>query len=245
MLLRKNNLARSRIDNGLLSNAVKDNPAAVAGVITGANIWARGAANEAYNIMNDITRYMYNIPDPEEAVKKDERLRDLIEMRNELYWSGGAVGLSNIFPYIKTAWGKKLLGVTEDSKQMMKVAEKQGIPMNVFTVSEAGIVKGSGKVIGLFPFVATKARQVQNAQQVAIANSVNRTLNDLSPINLLAEAGLLADKGFKDTVSSLATSKALMYDSAMEITDTLLKNEKFIPTQLIKEEAAKLAARIN
>ena len=245
MLLRKNNLARSRIDNGLLSNAVKDNPAAVAGVITGANIWARGAANEAYNIMNDITRYMYNIPDPEEAVKKDERLRDLIEMRNEIYWSGGAVGLSNIFPYIKTAWGKKLLGVTEDSKQMMKVAEKQGIPMNVFTVSEAGIVKGSGKVIGLFPFVATKARQVQNAQQVAIANSVNRTLNDLSPINLLAEAGLLADKGFKDTVSSLATSKALMYDSAMEITDTLLKNEKFIPTQLIKEEAAKLAARIN
>ena len=245
MLLRKNNLARSRIDNGLLSNAVKDNPAAVAGVITGANIWARGAANEAYNIMNDITRYMYNIPDPEEAVKKDERLRDLIEMRNELYWSGGAVGLSNIFPYIKTAWGKKLLGVTEDSKKMMKVAEKEGIPMNVFTVSEAGIVKGSGKVIGLFPFVATKARQVQNAQQVAIANSVNRTLNDLSPINLLAEAGLLADKGFKDTVSSLATSKALMYDSAMEITDTLLKNEKFIPTQLIKEEAAKLAARIN
>ncbi|HAI44064.1 MAG TPA: hypothetical protein DCM40_41170, partial [Maribacter sp.] len=133
----------------------------------------------------------------------------------------------------------------EDSKKMMKVAEQQGIPMNVFTVSEAGIVKGSGKVIGLFPFVATKARQVQNAQQIAIANSVNRTLNDLSPINLLAEAGLLADKGFKDTVSSLATSKALMYDSAMEITDTLLKNEKFIPTQLIKEEAAKLAARIN
>ena len=43
----------------------------------------------------------------------------------------------------------------------MKVAEKQGIPMNVFTVSEANIVKGSGKVIGLFPFVATKARQVQ------------------------------------------------------------------------------------
>ncbi|HAI44065.1 MAG TPA: hypothetical protein DCM40_41175, partial [Maribacter sp.] len=89
MLLRKNNLAKSRIDNGLLSNAVKDNPAAVAGVITGANIWARGAANEAYNIMNDITRYMYNIPDPEEAIKKDEQLRDLTEMYNELLWSGG------------------------------------------------------------------------------------------------------------------------------------------------------------
>jgi hypothetical protein len=244
MLLRKNNLAKSRIDNALLSNAVKDNPAAAAGVILGANVWARGASNEAYNLMNDFARYMNDIPDPEQAMKNNEQLRDLTEMYNELLWSGGAVGLSNIYPYIKHAWGKKLLGVTEESKKMMKDASRMGVPMNVFTVSDAAVVKGAGKVVGLFPFVATKARQAQNAQQIAIANSVNKTLNDLSPINLLAEAGLLADQGFRESVSSLATSKALFYESAMEVTDTLLKNEKFIPTQHIKETAAKLSQRL-
>ena len=209
------------------------------------NVFARGTANETYDMLNQLTRYLYDIPNPEEAIRKNQQLRDIYDMRNELLWSGGAVGLSNLFPYIKNAWGKRLLGVTEDSKALMKKAEQANVPMNVFSVTESGIVKGSGKVIGLFPFVATKAREVQNAQQVAIANHINKTLNNFSPIGLLNDAGLLADKAFREGIENFENTKTILYDQAMDIATTGLKGEKFIPTALIKEEAAKLAARFN
>ena len=245
LLMKNNSLASQRMDSALISNAVKNNPAYAAGTLTGMNVFARGAANETYDILNQLTRYFYDIPNPEEAIRKNQQLRDFYDMRNEVLWSGGAVGLSNLFPYIKSAWGKKLLGVTEDSKALMKKAEQANVPMNVFSVTESGIVKGSGKVIGLFPFVATKAREVQNAQQVAIATHINKTLNNFSPIGLLNDAGLLADKAFREGIENFENTKTILYDQAMDIATTGLKGEKFIPTALIKEEAAKLAARFN
>ena len=245
LLAKNNSLASQRMDSALISNAVKNNPAYAAGALTGMNIFARGTANETYDMLNQFTRYLYDIPNPEEAIRKNQQLRDIYDMRNELLWSGGAVGLSNLFPYIKNAWGKRLLGVTEDSKALMKKAEQANVPMNVFSVTESGIVKGSGKVIGLFPFVATKAREVQNAQQVAIANHINKTLNNFSPIGLLNDAGLLADKAFREGIQNFENTKTILYDQAMDIATTGLKGEKFIPTALIKEEAAKLAARFN
>ena len=245
LLAKNNSLASQRMDSALISNAVKNNPAYAAGTLTGMNVFARGAANETYDMLNTMTRYLYDIPNPEEAIRKNQQLRDLYDMRNELLWSGGAVGLSNLFPYIKSAWGKKLLGVTEDSQALMKKAEQANVPMNVFSVTESGIVKGSGKVIGLFPFVATKAREVQNAQQVAIANHINKTLNNFSPIGLLNDAGLLSDKAFREGIQNFENTKTILYDQAMDIATTGLKGEKFIPTALIKEEAAKLAARFN
>ena len=245
LFMKNNLLASQRMDSALISNAVKNNPAYAAGALTGMNVFARGAANETYDMLNQLTRYFYDIPNPEEAIRKNQQLRDIYDMRNELLWSGGAVGLSNLFPYIKSAWGKKLLGVTEDSKALMKKAEQANVPMNVFSVTESGIVKGSGKVIGLFPFVATKAREVQNAQQIAIATHINKTLNNFSPIGLLNDAGLLADKAFREGIENFENTKTILYDQAMDIATTGLKGEKFIPTALIKEEAAKLAARFN
>jgi len=241
-LLMKNPLALQRMDNAFISNAVKNNPAAAAGTLTGANVFARGAANETYDMLNNITRLLYDIDQPEEALRNNQQLRDLYDMRNELLWSGGAVGLSNVFPYIKSAWGKKLLGVTENATDLMKKAERANVPMNVFSVSESGIVQGSPKVIGLFPFVATKAREVQNAQQVALAKHINKTLNNYSPIGLLNDSGLLADKAFREGVENFENTKTILYDSALDLADKI--DEKFIPTQYIKEEAAKLMKRM-
>tara|TARA_R110000782_G_scaffold270472_1_gene371582 strand:- start:18 stop:3020 length:3003 start_codon:yes stop_codon:yes gene_type:complete len=242
-MLRKNPLAKMRIDNALLSNAVKNSPAKSASALLATNVFARGASNKAYDLLNSFARFVYDIPNPEEAAMKNNELRNLYEMRNELLWSGGAVGLSNVFPFIKSTWGKKLLGITEESAKKIKTAERAGIPMNVFSVSESGMVQGSGKVIGLFPFTATKARQVQNAQQVAISNKINNTLNNLSPIGLMNEAGLLADKSFREGVSSLAATKSLMYESTMAIANKI--DAQFIPTDRIREQAAKLGFKQN
>lgn len=241
--LRQNPLAKMRIDNALIANSVKNSPPKVATAILAGNVFARGASNKGYDLLNGFARLIHGIPNPEEAAVKDRELRNIYEMRNELLWSGGAVGLSNIFPFIKSTWGKKLLGITEKSTKKMKIAERAGIPMNVFSVTESGMVTGSGKVIGLFPFTATKARQVQNAQQVAISNKINNTLNNLSPIGLMNEAGLLADKSFREGVSSLAATKSLMYESTMAIANKI--DDQFIPTEKIREQAAKLAAKLN
>ncbi len=240
-LLHKGIPGRRVMDNALISNAVKNSPAKSATALTAFNIFARGAANETYDMINNITRYLNDIPNLTEAMKKDQQLRNLYDMRNELLWSGGAVGLSHMWPFVKRGFAP-LMGVTKEGIDMMKKGVQHGVPMNVFSVTTSNIIKGAGKVIGLFPFVATKARQAQNAQQVAMAQSINRTLNNYSPISLLNDAGMLADKAFREGVEKFAYTKETLYKSALDIGDEI--GDAFIPTAQIKEEAYKLSKRL-
>jgi hypothetical protein len=240
-LLSKGVPGRRVMDNALISNAVKNSPAKSATALTAMNIFARGAANETYDMLNTLTRYLNDIPNLTEAMKKDETLRNLYDMRNELLWSGGAVGLSHMWPFVKKGFAP-LVGVTKGGIEMMKKGVKYGVPMNVFSVTESSIIKGAGKVIGLFPFVATKARQAQNAQQVAMAQSINRVLNNYSPISLLNDAGMLADKNFREGVAKFASTKETLYRSALDLGDEI--GDAFIPTAHIKEEAFKLSKRL-
>ena len=87
--------------------------------------------------------------------------------------------------------------------------------------------------------MATRARQAQNAQQVAIAEAINRTLNDLSPISLFADSGMLASKAFRETVQSFSATKALFYKRAMDIGKKV--DAKFIPMERIKRASAEFA----
>ena len=114
----------------------------------------------------------------------------------------------------------------------------QDIPMNVFSTSSSGFVKGAGSVIGLFPFVATKARQAQNAQQVALAKQVNNVLNDLSPIGLFKDANVVSSKSFKTMINKFTSTKTALYNRAFNISDKV--NDAFIPTARIKEVAENL-----
>ena len=57
------------------------------------------------------------------------------------------------------------------------------------------------------------------------------------------EAGLLADKSFREGVESLAATKSLMYEATMDIANKI--DAQFIPTQRIREQAAKLGQRLN
>ena len=57
------------------------------------------------------------------------------------------------------------------------------------------------------------------------------------------EAGLLADKSFREGVSSLAATKTTMYEATMAIANKI--DDQFIPTEKIREQAAKLAAKLN
>ena len=225
--------------NRTLQNAffhnLKKNPVASAGALVATNVASKGTGNIAYDLINDATRVIMGLPNPDEAYLKDEKLRNLMDMRDELLFSGGAMGLQAVWPNVKRFMGKKVFGIKEAQKKMIDKAKNLNIPMNVFSVSPNGFVSGAGKVIGLFPFVATKARQAQNIQQVALAQNINKILNNLSPISLFADSSLRAVKGFSDTVSSFSASKTVLYKRAMTIGDKI--GEAFIPTARIKEQA--------
>ena len=243
-----------------LRNAIfaklRQNPALGFATLVGANVAAKGSGNAVYDLINDATRTIMQLPDPEAAYENDEAMRNLMDMRAELLWSGGAMGLQHVWPFVKPFLGKNIFGVTDDIKiqtgtriddagntvpvneNMLQLAKKYGIPMNVFSTSEASFVKGAGSVIGLFPFVATKARQAQNAQQLAIADNINRTLNNLSPIGLFSDSAVIANKSFKTMIKNFTSTKTLLYNRAMDIGDKI--GDKFIPVQKLREVAQNL-----
>jgi len=166
------------------------------------------------------------------------------------------MGLQHLWPVVKPYVGKNIFGISDDLKiqtgtirdemgkeipvnqNMLDLAKKYNIPMNVFSTSPVGFVKGSASVVGLFPFVATKARAAQNAQQLAIAREINSTLNDLSPIGLFSDSAVLTNKSFKNMVKNFTSTKTLLYKRAMSIGDDI--GDRFIPVERLREQAQNL-----
>ena len=239
----------------LFFNALRKNPALGFATIVGTNVAAKYGGDLIYDKINDMTRIIMQLPDPEAAYKNNEQIRNLIDAREELMWSGGAMGLQHIFPLVKRLIGKSI-GVNKNmtlqvgevmdeagnmvpiNANMLEIAKRYDIPMNVFSTSSSGFVKGAGSVIGLFPFVATKARQAQNAQQVALAKQINNVLNDLSPIGLFKDANVVSSKSFKTMINKFTSTKTALYNRAFKISDKV--NDAFIPTARIKEVAENL-----
>ena len=236
-------------------NQIKKNPALGFATIVGTNVAAKQAGDMFYDLLNDMTRQIMQLPNPDAAYEKNENIRNLMDAREEMLWSGGAMGLMHVFPLVKRLLGKTIR-VSDDMKikvgeapnaegvmepineNMLALAKQYNIPMNVFSTSPSGFIKGAGSVIGLFPFVATKARIAQNAQQVALADNINAVLNDLSPIGLFSDTNIVATKSFKTMIKKFTGTKTALYNRALRIADKV--NDKFIPTHRIKEMAENL-----
>ena len=206
----------------------------------GVNVAARAGSDALYDGMNEIYRYLNGIaPDQSD----DPTVENIINARNELLWSGGAVGLAKLFPYIKPFIGKNFLGVKGDADRLATMGRTYGVPMSVFNVSQSGLVQSLPSTIGLFPIVATRARQIQNAQLAAAYKNMASVMDEISPITLLADAGLLIDKGFRKTVKDFATMKGTLFSNANKYARALDK-EAIIPTKKIKELAGGIRAML-
>ena len=239
----------------LIMNMLKKNPVYGVPAVIATNVAAKYGGDILYDKLNDMTRFIMQLPDPEAAYANNEKIRNLIDARDELLWTSGAMGLQYAFPAMKRLLGKtvgvnkgmqfKVGEVMDDTGQMipvhedlLKLAKQYDIPMNVFSTSPSGFIKGAGSVIGLFPFVATKARRAQNAQQVALAQNINNVLNDLSPIGLFKDAKVLTNQSFKNMINNFTATKTALYTRALGIADKV--GDKFIPTARIKEQAQNL-----
>ena len=161
------------------------------------NILARAGSDATYDAMNEVYRFLQGIPADQ---SDDATVENILNIRNELLWSGGAVGLAKLFPYIKPFIGKNFLGVDDDAKRLATLGRTHNIPMSTFNVTSSGLVQGLPPVVGLFPIVATNARIAQNAQLAAVSAQMLKNIETFSPVHLFNDAGLLIDEGFRRMV---------------------------------------------
>ena len=202
------------------------------------NILARAGSDATYDLLNETYRWLQDIPADE---TDDGTVENILNIRNELLWSGGAVGLAKLFPYIKPFIGKNFLGIDDDAKRLATLGRVHGIPMSAFNISSSGLVQGLPPVVGLFPIVATNARIAQNAQLAAAYAAMLKNIETFSPVQLFTDAGLMIDKGFRDMIGQYGVMKGVLYNNVAKYADAL-NGEAFIPTSKIKEMA--LAMRL-
>ena len=203
------------------------------------NLLARGGSDVTYDLLNETYRWLQDIP---ADTSDDGLVENILNIRNEALWSGGAVGIAKLFPYIKPFIGKNFLGVDDEAKRLATLGRTHNVPMSVFNVSQSGLVQGLPPVVGLFPIVATNARLAQNAQLAAAYTQMIKNLETLSPIHLFNDAGIMIDKNFRKMVSEYGLMKGVLYNNVGKYADAL-NGKAFIPTAKLKEMA--LALRIS
>jgi hypothetical protein len=197
------------------------------------NMLARAGSDAVYDMLNESYRFLQDIP-PDQS--DDATVENILNIRNELLWSGGAGGLAKLFPYIKPFIGKNFLGIDNEAKRLATLGRTHNIPMSTFNVSSSGLVQGLPPVVGLFPIVATNARTAQNAQLAASYEAMLRNIETFSPVQLFSDAGLMIDKGFRDMIGQYGIMKGVLYNNVAKYADAL-NGEAFIPTNKIKEMA--------
>jgi hypothetical protein len=200
------------------------------------NVLARAGSDATYDAMNEVYRFLQGIPADQ---SDDSTVENILNVRNEILWSGGAVGLAKLFPYIKPFIGKNFLGVDDDAKRLATLGRTHNIPMSTFNVTSSGLVQGLPPVVGLFPIVATNARISQNAQLAAVSAQMLKNIETFSPVHLFNDAGLLIDEGFRRMISEYGVMKGTLYNNVAKYADAL-NGEAFIPTKKLKEMALAL-----
>ena len=197
------------------------------------NVLARAGSDAVYDMLNETYRWLQDIPADQ---TDDAAVENILNIRNEILWSGGAGGLAKLFPYIKPFIGKNFLGIDKEANRLATLGRTHNIPMSAFNVSSSGLVQGLPPVVGLFPIVATNARIAQNAQLASAYTQMLKNIETFSPVQLFSDAGLMIDKGFRDMIGQYGIMKGVLYNNVGKYADAL-NGEAFIPTNKIKEMA--------
>ena len=197
------------------------------------NVLARAGSDAVYDMLNETYRWLQDIPADQ---TDDAVVENILNIRNEILWSGGAGGLAKLFPYIKPFIGKNFLGIDKEAQRLATLGRTHNIPMSTFNVSSSGLVQGLPPVVGLFPIVATNARIAQNAQLASAYTQMLKNIETFSPVQLFNDAGLMIDKGFRDMIGQYGVMKGVLYNNVAKYADAL-NGEAFIPTQKLKEMA--------
>lgn len=134
----------------------------------------------------------------------------------------------------------KLLGVSgEPTKQIIKEAERQGIPLAAAQLSKKPSVKNFSQVIGVFPFVGTPFKKLGQATGQAIDTRTASILNELAPTATTADLGVDLTKAASGKFKNAARVGGALYKDFADKA-VAAGNPSIVPTDSMRQIANNL-----
>lgn len=129
----------------------------------------------------------------------------------------------------------KLLGVGgEPTKQIIKEAERQGIPLAAAQLSKKPSVKNFSQVIGVFPFVGTPFKKLGKATGEAIDTRTAAILNELAPTATTADLGVDLTKASQGNFKNTARVGGALYKDFADKA-VAAGNPSIVPTTTMRQ----------
>ena len=204
------------------------------GLVT-SGAFGSGSVFAAYEAMTNAVRALKGIPDPENHPNRD--VQQLHHMRTNLWWTAGAGALGPAAKILKKVLSKAYGVANETSEKLFWKAAQEGLPIGIAQAAQPKWwVKGYGSVIGVFPFVGTPFRVQKGKLSWLMDQKVVNTFNELGPVALMRELGLLTTEHAQKRFNAYARMNSVLYDNfykqALALDAKIV--DGFIPTEKIQ-----------
>ena len=212
-------------------------PIAQTGAILAADVLGSQAGGYAYELGNQLLRYLNDLPQESQEEQMNKFLQDAYL---NLAFSGGSMVLGPIVKNFKPAVGRMLFGLDNKNpeyQKMIDVAETYGMPLGIIQATNSSFWKGYSEVLGVFPYVGTPFRRAQEGANEAIRQYFDTATKNFAPFQTMASLG--------GDLSKLAEAK---YDDTMTISRALYQDfenysEKLAGKKVIKVDTVKRIAK--
>ena len=180
------------------------------------------AAAQLYNNINNILRGDFGAVDPSLESLSEGTKKSVKEFAAAYTWTGGADALTGLARYLGPAGWAKVIGLgSEQSKNLQRAASQLG--MNLAPIHFASDwVKGSSKILGVFPLINSAFKRGGEAAQRALLTAMDSLQATYGPVFSMNNVGvnmLQAAKGQKKEAY-----KAV--ETAYEVFENIAKNIK-------------------
>lgn len=209
-------------------------PLGPAGMLAGAALGAAGGS-AASDLKDALMRIAGHSEIPDRSVEDITR-RAAKEGLTEGAFTGGVTagveGLKGAAKFI----GRKALGITPQSVDLLNEAKRLGVDFGTVDVSQYPVIQGYGKIIGAFPFVGSPFKAAKEAQSRQLQGSFGRLMERFGPTVTFAQAG----RGLKTLGEKKFASFRKEADDLYTNFRTLAEeSDAQIPTEKIKEAATR------
>lgn len=148
------------------------------------------AAGQLYNNINNILRGDFGAVDPSLENLSEGAKKAVKEFAGAYTWTGGADALTGLARYLGPAGWAKVIGLgTEQSKNLQKTASQLGI--NLAPIHFASDwVKGTAKVLGVFPVLNRAFRKGGEIAQRELLNAMDSLQATYGPVFSMNNVGV-------------------------------------------------------
>lgn len=233
---------------GMIGAAVGGGAGAVAGAPTGpgaaitsaAGVLAGGALGaDAGSMLFDTTENFLKFIDVLEGDMVgavESTLGGLDAAREDLLFGGGFAVAGAGIGLAKPLLGKVLGLRAPEMQAVARQAEVLGIGVGAVDIAQgtAGrILRGSGRVLGIFPFIGGSFRRAAGVKAAQVDVAVDNVLNALAPNATLADdLGIDMTKAARGANAEFKTTAARLYDD-FRLKARALDNPNVVPTSVV------------